>query len=851
MAGTRFSLEIRPHIPPVLAGLEEVASNLIYSWDRSIRGLFYRLDSGLWEHCGHNPKLFLRRIAQEKLDRAAEDPVFLQEFRGVMSSYASYLEFRNSKGTNGYLSREDLVSYACAEYGVHESMPIYSGGLGILAGDYCKAMSDMDVPFVCVGILYRQGFFNQQIDAEGRQLVSYTPSNFEDIPVSCVRKGDGAPLVVTVAAAGRQIDLRVWLAEIGHIKLYLLDSDIESNSDEDRAITYQLYGGGDVNRLLQEMVLGIGGVRAQRALDLDPTVWHINEGHASFQIIERCRELVEQGLDFYAALEAVAANTVFTTHTPVAAGHDFFNHGLIQNYLGSYVKELGISMDDFLSLGASPSSDHAFNMTALALRGSRFHNGVSAIHGGVAARMEGYIWPEVDSVENPVGYVTNGIHVPTFLGREWVNYFDLQLGGSWRNELLNDSYWQCIDDIPEHVFWSRREDLKSRMAEAVVDRLGRQLLRNGFSPSQVARSTRYLYPGDRSVMIIGFARRFATYKRATLIFSDEARLQRLLNDPKKPVVFIFAGKAHPDDHPGQELMKIIYEYSRKPEFEGKILLVEGYDIAVARKLVSGVDVWLNTPEYPLEASGTSGQKAAINGVLNLSVLDGWWAEGYNGDNGWGIRPHGSHYTREFRDREEAAEMMDILENEVIPLYFKRNVHGYSSGWIQKAKASMKSMIPRFNSQRMVADYLRDHYGPASRHGRQLADDNYNNAQTLAAWKRKVRAAWPGVEIQRHDDPSNVISAEQLFELRVAVDLSDLNPDDLVVDCLIDIEEIHGQFKRADSSVLSYQHQLEDGRALFSLSLKPEQSGLLSYMIRVYPWHKLLGHDHEMGLMRWV
>ena len=852
MPGTRFSLEIRPRIPEPLAGLEDVANNLIYSWDRSIRGLFYRLDSTLWESCGHSPKLFLRRIAQAKLDRAAEDPVFLQEFRGVMSSYASYLEFRNVTGTNGYLGNDDLVSYACTEYGIHESLPIYSGGLGILAGDYCKAMSDMDVPFVCVGILYRQGYFNQKIDAEGRQVVSYPQSNFEDLPVTCVHNMDGTPLMVQVSAAERKIDLRVWLVKVGHIKLYLLDSDVETNSEEDRAITYQLYGGGDVNRLLQEIVLGVGGVRAQRALGLEPTVWHINEGHAAFQIIERCRELVtEQGLTFHAALEVVAANTVFTTHTPVAAGHDVFDHGLIEHCLGDFIKELGISMDTFLKLGESPINSHAFNMTSLALRGSRFHNGVSRIHGGVASDMESYIWPEIEAEENPISYVTNGIHVPTFLAREWVNYFDLLLGGSWRNELLNADYWECVNEIPDHVFWSRREDLKSQMAEAITARLSQQLLRNGFSPSQVARSTHYLHPGDRSVMIIGFARRFATYKRAALIFSDEERLNRLLNNPEKPVVFIFSGKAHPSDQPGQALLKTIYEYSRKPQFVGKILLVEGYDIAIARKLVSGVDVWLNTPEYPLEASGTSGQKAAINGVLNLSVLDGWWAEGYCGDNGWAIRPHGSHYDKGFRDREEAAEMMDLLEQKIIPLYFHRNAHGYSPGWIKKAKASMKSMIPNFNSQRMVVDYLQGFYSPASQHGKNLANKNYGNAIILAEWKSKIRAVWSDVRIERYDETSNIVNADQSLEIRVVVALGALCSTDVVVDCLIGTETAAGKFQRIDSQVLTFQRVLEDGRSLFLLSLKPEQTGLVSYMLRVYPWHEFLGHPQEMGLMRWV
>ncbi|MGK2914438.1 MAG: alpha-glucan family phosphorylase [Porticoccaceae bacterium] len=852
MPGTRFSLEVQPRIPPELQGLEQLAENLIYSWDRGVRGLFFRLDAELWERCGHNPKLFLRRVGQDKLAEAAADVVFLQHFRGVMSAHASYFEFSNRHVTTAWIDGDhDLVSYACAEFGLHESLPIYSGGLGILAGDYCKAMSDMDVPFVAVGILYRRGYFNQTIDADGNQIATYAISDFEDLPVQCALCKEGNPLVVSVRIANREVMLRVWVAHVGLIRLYLLDSDIEQNSIEDRGITYQLYGGGDGNRIRQEIVLGIGGVRAQRALGLAPTVWHINEGHAAFQVVERCRELVAAGLDFASALEAVAANTVFTTHTPVAAGHDVFDHSLLRDYLADHVAGLKISMDEFLALGASPGAEHRFNMTALALRGSRFHNGVSQIHGNVASSMEGYIWPQIDAAENPIRHVTNGVHVPTFLAREWVNYFNQQFGGSWRNELLNPDYWHRIDDIPDHVFWSQRENFKATMVETLIDRIDRQLTRNGYSKSQIDRSTRYLRRGDRSVMMVGFARRFATYKRATLIFSDEARLARLLNNPERPVIFIFAGKAHPNDQPGQDLIRAIHHYSRKPEFEGKILLVENYDVAMARKLVSGVDVWLNTPQYPLEASGTSGQKAAINGVLNLSVLDGWWAEGYDGVNGWGITPHGPRYSQEFRDREEAGELLDLLERQVVPLYFERNNHGYSRGWVARAKAAMKTIIPRFNSQRMVADYLRDHYAPAIRQGRRLQADNWNGAKALAAWKQKITAGWPAVKVHREDVPQTSIYSDTSMPIQVAVALGSLAPADIVVDCMLGVESADGEFSPYSHHALSHRGNTADARTLFAIDLKPEMPGLLSYMVRVYPHHELLSHPFEMGRMLWV
>lgn len=852
MPGQRFTVEVQPRLPAELQGLEQLADNLIYAWDRGVRGLFHRLDPDLWERCGHNPKVFLRRVAQQRLDAAAADPVFLQDFHSVMSAYDSYLEFRRRERRDLGLreDRGDLISYACAEFGLHESFPIYSGGLGILAGDYCKAMSDMDVPFVAIGILYRQGYFRQTIDAQGNQIAHYHPSRIEDLPVRCAG-GERGPLLVAVPMAERTVQLRVWQALVGHISLYLLDSDIEQNRAEDRAITYQLYGGGEVGRIQQEIVLGIGGVRAQRALGLAPNVWHVNEGHAAFQILERCRELVGRGFEFAAALEAVAADTVFTTHTPVAAGHDRFHRSLVQHYLGAYIAELGITMDGFMALGASPDGDQLFNMTALALRGSRFHNGVSAIHGGVAARTEGYIWPEIDPAENPIGHVTNGIHLPTFLAREWGSYFNQQFGGSWRNELCNADYWERIDEIPGHVFWSQREHLKSKLADALCERLTRQLTRNGHSPSQIAKVTRYLERTERSVMMIGFARRFATYKRATLIFADPERLARLLNDPQRPVVLIFAGKAHPADQPGQELIRALHRYASQPEFEGRVLLVEDYDIALARKLVTGVDVWLNTPQYPLEASGTSGQKAAINGVLNLSVLDGWWAEGHTDGNGWGIAPHGSAFGAEFRDREEAGELLDLLEREVVPLYFERNNHGYSRRWVERAKQAMKTIIPRFNAERMVADYLRELYLPARDHGRRLAANDGAGASILAHWKRRVLAGWGEVQVGLAAEAMPSIHHDERLAIRVAVALGPLAPDDLVVECVLGTESPAGEFEPDSVHRLVHSGAAADGSALFVLDLAPPASGLLSYRLRAYPWHPLLAHPFELGRMRWV
>ena len=852
MPGTRFSIEVQPKIPAELSRIEELANNLVYSWDRQIRGLFFRLDRALWDETNHNPKLFLRQIDQRKLETAAKDPVYMQDFQRVIAIYDSYLKGVIHKGIEDFVkSGDELVSYSCAEFGLHESFPIYSGGLGILAGDHCKAASDMGLPFVAVGMLYRQGYFNQRIDGHGNQLAVYTPSQFSDLPISRVLDDQGQQVEVAIEVPGRKIHLRVWVAEVGHIRLYLMDSDIESNSEDDRRITYQLYGGDSTNRLLQEMILGIGGVRVKRKLGLEPTVWHINEGHAAFQIIERCREYVAQGLDFESALEAVAANTVFTTHTPVPAGHDIFSHDLIRHYFSEFVHELNVDMGRFLELGDSPANPHGFNMTALALRGSRFHNGVSRIHGGVASEMERYIWPDILPAENPIRYVTNGVHVPTFLASEWANHFDLTFGGRWRFELLNKKYWRQIRNIPNHSFWSIRKSLKTKMLETVCEKATDQYRRNGFSESQIRRMTRFLNPRLTDIFTIGFARRFATYKRATLIFSDIDRIRRILGDDDKPIVMIFAGKAHPHDQPGQDLIRKIWHYSLMPEFQGKIILLENFDIALARKLVTGVDVWLNNPAYPLEASGTSGQKAGINGVLNLSVLDGWWDEGYNGENGWAITPHGEQYSPEFRDQEEAREILDVLENEAIPLYYERDGQGYSAGWIERCKNAMASLIPRFNAQRMMSDYVNDFYQPAAELGRKLQDEDFNNVRELAAWKQKVREVWHNVTIERLDEPVEQIYRDQTFHLQLAIDLAGLEPQDVAVDMLMGRVLTEGEFDRHDCASLHFVETMDDGRALYTLSMALTDSGKQCYMIRVYPHHDLLGQRFETGFMKWL
>ena len=851
MTGTSFSIEIQAYLPERLRRLADLANDLQYSWDRRIRGLFVRLDPELWEACGHNPKVFLRRVSQQRLDEAVTDRVFLEDYSRALSAYDTYHNERHSSDIEPHLDpASDLVAYFCAEFGLHESLPIYSGGLGILAGDHCKAASDLGVPFVAVGLLYRQGYFNQTIDSHGKQIAHCTPTDFADLPITPALNAQKREVHIVLDIAGRHVEVKVWKAKAGHITLYLLDSDLPCNGPEDRSITYQLYGGDIHTRIQQEILLGLGGVRALRALGLKPTVWHINEGHAAFQILERCRELVEQGLQFDAALEVVASGTVFTTHTPVPAGHDIFDHKLMDTYFYAYHQQLGIGHERFLALGASPANSGGFNQTALALRGSRFHNGVSRIHGSVASSMEGYIWPQVSARENPIRYVTNGVHVPTFLAREWLSLFDMRFGGEWRNELLNPDYWSRIGEIPGHQFWSLRQSLKAALLEDVCRRALRQHRRNGASEAQIKRVTRYLNAGNTDILTFGFARRFATYKRAALLFADPERLGRIVNNPDQPMLFIFAGKAHPHDLPGQRLIQIIHEFSRQPEFEGKIILLEGYDLALARRLVSGVDVWVNTPEYPLEASGTSGQKAGINGVLNLSVLDGWWGEGYNGQNGWAITPHGPEYESGYRTREESQELLDLIEREIGAAYYERNGKGHPETWVRMSKASMESLIPRFNAQRMVMDYVRDHYGAASRQHRLLRDNEYSAARELAAWKKNVSEVWPRVRFWRVDSPVQYIRAGEVLPVRVVADLQGLHPNEVVVECLLGHDDEHGEFQIIERHALAPIGG-ENGETEFQLELRPRLSGLKYYKVRMYPHHWALSHPFETGHMLWL
>ncbi|MEE9580468.1 MAG: alpha-glucan family phosphorylase [Nitrosomonadaceae bacterium] len=848
--GTPFIIAVNPKIPPRLARLEELANNLWYSWDRSTRTLFSRLNPALWKAVGHNPKDFLKRVDESLLLEAAEDQVFLANYNSILSAYDSYHSevVRNNDATG--LLPQDQVAYFCFEFGFHESFPIYSGGLGILAGDHCKGASDMRLPFVGVGLLYRQGYFLQIIDNEGSQQVTYTDSDFDDFPVAPVLREDGSEIHVEVELPKRKVVVKVWQAILGHVRLYLLDADLQENSPQDRNITYQLYGGDKTMRIEQEIILGIGGVRALQEVGVKPTVWHINEGHAAFMMLERARNLVRQGLDFASAHEAVAVNTVFTTHTAVPAGHDHFSETMMETYFEEFYHDLKITREEFMALGRTPKSPD-FNMTALAIRGTRFHNGVSKIHGSVSANICRGLWPQIEPEENPLAYITNGVHVPTFLAQEWSTMFDRHLGQEWRNKICDTEYWSRIDKIPDHLFWSARQTLKSSMLYGVRDRLAIQNFRNRGSESHLDRMLKFADPTNPNILTLGFARRFATYKRATLLFENLDRLREIILDQEHPVLLIFAGKAHPVDVPGQDLIRRVSEFARLPEFEGRLLLVEGYDLRLARRLVAGVDVWLNNPVYPLEASGTSGMKAGINGAINLSVLDGWWGEGYDGKNGWAIKPGPEGMDPVLRDKQESRTLYEILQDQVVPLYYSRDNLGYSPEWVKMVKHSMASLLPRYNATRMVGEYVNNFYLPASRQGALYVENNFDSARKVAAWKAKARSAWGGVTLKRLDTPCKRINFGDTLHFKVAAKLNGLEPEDVVVELLICRRVKHP--KPCDFQYYSFQiaGTEKSGEYLFELNLAPDICGKLECHIRTYPYHPLLTHPLEMGMMLWL
>ena len=850
MHGTTYRIDVRPQLPRRLERLAELAGNLWYSWHRPTRSLFARLNPTLWQDIGHSPKAFLRNIEQSRLDEAARDPAFAEAYERVISAYDAY----HAPAAPDFappLPEGDCVAYFCAEFGMHESLPIYSGGLGILAGDHCKTASDMRLPFVGVGLLYRQGYFQQTIDADGRQHAHYADTDFDLIPIEPVYGADGRELRAPVGLPGRTVLCKVWRARVGHVALYLLGPAMMGNTAAARNITHQLYIGSIGTRLEQEIVLGVGGVRALAALGIEPTCWHVNEGHPAFLTLERICRLVARGVAFDAALEAVAASTVFTTHTSVAAGHDHFSEDTVRTCLESVFPELRPHLEAALALGRLPGALD-FNLTALAVRASRAQNGVSRIHGGVAASSCAPLWSQIDPEENPLGYITNGVHVPTFLSDRWHEELERCIGQDWPERLSDARCWEAVRAIPDAQFWAVHQTLKAQMLHLVRYRVSRQQLRSDGSEAHLDRILKLADPEKPDVLTIGFGRRFATYKRATLLFSRLDWLREIVSGPKRPVLFLFTGKAHPADQPGQELIRRVTEVARMPEFESRILFVENYDLRVGRRLVSGVDVWLNNPVYPMEACGTSGMKAAINGVLNLSVLAGWWGEGYSGGIGWALKPASQALDAQRRDADEARTLYELLQDQVVPLYYARNAGGFSPGWVAMAKESMASVAPRFSSMRMLREYVERLYAPASQRGRRLAARDLGGARSLADWKARVRAAWSGVRLRCIDHAAATIEHGRSVRVAVAATLNGLAPEDVIVEAVLARPGArHAGESLERWRLLPLPQRPDSGDCVYALEFAPQSCGRIEYRMRAYPSHEMLAHPFEMGLMLWL
>jgi starch phosphorylase len=842
---------VTPILPAALEPLREMSFNLWWTWEPAARRLFRHLDHELWNRTNHNPVRMLQLSRQSRLEELAQDKSFLRELKQVFEEFEKYLGRQDTYGKTGPGSEiKNPIAYFSAEFGFHESIPNYSGGLGILAGDHCKSASDLDLNFVAIGLLYRHGYFRQQIDKDGVQAAINLNQNFYHLPIREALRSNGKPLI-SVPILDRQVFARLWELKVGRVSLYLLDTDVPENSTEDRLITAELYGGDLEMRMRQEIMLGIGGVKALAALGVQPAVFHMNEGHSAFLALERIRlNVVEKKLDFYSALQLVAAANVFTTHTPVPAGNDSFPREMMRKYFGNFAKELNTPFDQLFTFGQTRlNPDDPFSMTILALRLSRHANGVSRLHGDVTRSLWKDVWTGVPIHEVPITSITNGVHTKTWMAPEFAALYRKHLG-PWEEHLTEPEFWRGVHDIPDTQLWETHQKLKLRLIEFVRERERQRRERMGESPESIRKVNRIL---DPEILTIGFARRFATYKRATLLFSDKERLKRLLNDSTRPVQFIFAGKAHPRDEAGKALIQEVYKLSHEPGLENRIVFLEDYDSYIARRLVQGVDLWLNHPLRPLEASGTSGMKAAPNGGINLSVLDGWWREGYNGSNGWAIGGEINNGTAEFQNEVDATSLYQLLENQIIPLYYAKPDGKLPVAWLQLMRESIRSVTPVFNTQRMVKEYTEQLYIPAAKSYENFSSDGCGAANQLSQWKTQIRKDWPAIKIsdvQIGNKDRQSISVGESLHITARVHLGAVDPQH------VRVEAYHGEVDNGDirnpsATVLSQTGRADgDGNYIYQGAVPASESGTYGFSVRVVPTHPCLLQRHELRLISW-
>lgn len=720
------------NIPSRISGLNDLASNLWWSWHPEGRQLFKTLDRALWKNSGHNPVKMLQQIPAYRLTAQSEDSRFLKKYDYVISNYKRSLSDQYSLCSTDYPSlKNQTIAYFSMEFAIHSSIPIYAGGLGVLAGDYCKEASDIGLDLVGIGFMYPQGYFIQRLSADGWQEEVYRNLNFNEAPIRPILDDHQKPLKIRIDLDSKSVQVSVWQVEVGRVTLYLLDTNLEENCPEDRQLTDRLYGGNVEKRLQQEIILGIGGVRVLRALGINPSVWHANEGHSAFMLLERCRELVTTGMDFDEAFDRVQPSSVFTTHTPVPAGNDSFDYGLMDKYFVRYWDRLGLTRQDFLELGSVNPGDNHFNMTALALKMAGRCNGVSRLHGAVCRQMWHSLWPELNEKEVPIGSITNGVHVPTWIAPQMADLYEKYVGPDWRLKVDDHSIWSRVEGIPDEEMMRARRWLKGKLLNFIKDKARECWRREGGSPSQTLATGCLL---DVDTLTLGYSRRFTDYKRAWLIFSDIKRLKRILNNDLHPVQIIFAGKAHANDHQGKMLIQQVHNLARDPQFAGRIAFVEDYDMHTASYLVQGVDIWLNTPRPLQEASGTSGMKAALNGVPHLSILDGWWSEGYNGSNGWAITPDPLVLETGDQDKAEAETLYKLLEEKIVPLYYDRNYYGIPHNWVKLMKQTIRSNIGMFSTRRMIKEYIEQMYLPATLHtSEQNSPEVHGSAGNYLRW----------------------------------------------------------------------------------------------------------------------
>ena len=848
-------ITVRPQLPKRIEKLDDISYNLWWSWNTDFLKLFKEIDIDLWEKSEKNPIKFLRFVSQDKLEAATKNQEFLNEYDKVVRDFEDYMDAKGTWFSKNYPNNQnDLIAYFSAEYGLDETVAIYSGGLGVLSGDHLKSSSDMGIPLVGVGLLYKNGYFQQEIDGEGKQKEIYKSVDLTTLPIKSVKGKDGKDLLVRLKFPNGDVFLKVWKIDVGRTELYLMDSDIDENKKEYRDITTTLYGGDQEMRIKQEIVLGMGGVSLLYELGLNPTVYHMNEGHSAFLTIELIKDVMKyKQVSFNIAKDIVSSKTVFTTHTPVKAGNDIFPVSLVEKYFDKYWERLGISKEEFLRLGMKPNDDmkQGFNMGILALKIAGKKNGVSKLHGAVSRELFSDVWPNVPANESPIEYVTNGIHTCTWLAPTVKRLYNDHLRPYWQDNIQNDDVWQDIYNIPDEELWKVHQSRKEKMLKMVKKLTTERLRRYNYSYDDIDAIVSKL---DPNVLTIGFARRFATYKRATLIFRDLERITKIFNEQGKPIQIIFAGKAHPQDQDGKNLIKYIHDLSLKPQFKGKIFILENYNVGMSRYLVSGVDVWLNNPRRPMEASGTSGQKAAANGVLNFSVLDGWWAEGYNQKNGWTIGTNAEYQSYDKQDDDDSASIYDALENKIIPLYYDKNDKGYSENWIKMMKNSIATNAGRYSTSRMLKDYTNQMYIPLCN----LTKKYYSNLENVANfdnWKETISKHFDEIKITQSKENYNNITIDAGNRIQVSCEVE--LPEEF-----IDVKNIEAQAyygKITDNGVMNdiqvtpmeYVGKQDDGKHKFTAKILLKSGGDYGYTFRVIPKNEMLLNSMNLDLIKWI